>query len=1138
MHNNTGTLRGLGCAALLAAALLAGCAGADEGATPPANNSAANNNPANNNPANNNSPECTLDSECPGTQICDDGACVEGLCTRDSECDGEQICLEDRGVCVTPECNTNADCGAGQYCEPDDKKCRDGCATTADCGANQICNTNTRSCEDTGGCTTNADCEALELCREAKCVAVQCVNDDDCDAAERCDANNRCQLREGFCAADGDCAQDQKCDTQTNQCVDVGCGECPEGTFCNEQAGECWECARDIDCGENRICNRTDHVCEDAGCTSNDDCPDGQLCNRISGACEQPEVCQADSFEPNNAQDNARMIGAGEFTDLSICEGDEDWFAIDLNAGDRVELYLSFTNVDGNLDLELFDPNGRRLGVGSSNADNEQIIAGDLALAGTYRIRVFGVDGASNRYGLRVAVVANPNVTCAADGFEPNNTAATAAAVIPQTFQSLVLCPGDDDWYKVRLNTGDSLQASIAFTHSAEGDLDLVVLRPDGVTILAESRSATDNEQVQTSPVDTTGDYYVRVVGASPAVTNAYALTLERTPAQVTCQDDSFEQNDTAAEASNINPGPVGAAKLCPGDEDWYAISLNAGDDLNVTLSFTHSAGDLDLALYRPDDLQTPLADSRTRTDNEVASFNGAPVAGLYLVRVFGANNTATNDYNLLVERAQPPSECVDDAREDNDNASQARPINEGSLANTICSGDEDWFSIHVNAGGALLAEIAFDGAQGDLNLEVVGPSGQVLGSSASPTASSESVEIDPAPRSGAYRIRVFSPRGDELNYTLETVTTDSSCGDDAFEENDARANAADLQPGTQSDLTICSNDDDWYAIDLAAGDGLTATIFFDDAAGDLDLQLVDAQGRILASSVSVLDNEEATVGMVETAGTYYVRVYGFLGAANTYDLDLDVIGGGTTCTDDAQEPNDSSNRARLITAGTRQDLIACPDDDDWYAVALQPGQILEVLLDFSHADGDIDLQAFDPNGARIDESTSVTDRERIAFRATTAGTYTFRVFGFLGDSNTYDMTVNVLSADACLEDDFEDNNTGEDAAFISPFQDLYLGLGFCQAAGTPQEDWYAVDLLPGENIDVFIFFSHDVGDLDLELYYDGTAAEDRIDRSLSINDAENVFDIDSLGGTYYIRVFSFDDAAISSEYDLVLDVF
>jgi hypothetical protein len=123
-----------------------------------------------------------------------------------------------------------------------------------------------------------------------------------------------------------------------------------------------------------------------------------------------------------------------------------------------------------------------------------------------------------------------------------------------------------------------------------------------------------------------------------------------------------------------------------------------------------------------------------------------------------------------------------------------------------------------------------------------------------------------------------------------------SSCMD-AYEPNDTRtvaAGRAALAPGTYSNLKICplsggsAYEDDWYKIDLTSSSNVTAGIM-GGSASDLDLSLVGSDGTALAQSTSLSSNESVTQCLA--AGTYYIRVYGWLpagstaSASNTYSL-------------------------------------------------------------------------------------------------------------------------------------------------------------------------------------------------------------------------------------------------------------
>jgi len=117
------------------------------------------------------------------------------------------------------------------------------------------------------------------------------------------------------------------------------------------------------------------------------------------------------------------------------------------------------------------------------------------------------------------------------------------------------------------------------------------------------------------------------------------------------------------------------------------------------------------------------------------------------------------------------------------------------------------------------------------------------------------------------------------------TPTQPTGCVDDGYEENDTCGAARKATPGTYRNLQICSGDEDWFAIDLKAGDAMTVTILFSHAQGDLDMRLYDTDcSTQRAYGGSTTSNEE--MSYTATAdGTYSINIYGFQGAENSYDM-------------------------------------------------------------------------------------------------------------------------------------------------------------------------------------------------------------------------------------------------------------
>jgi len=117
----------------------------------------------------------------------------------------------------------------------------------------------------------------------------------------------------------------------------------------------------------------------------------------------------------------------------------------------------------------------------------------------------------------------------------------------------------------------------------------------------------------------------------------------------------------------------------------------------------------------------------------------------------------------------------------------------------------------------------------------------------------------------------------------IEDVVGDPPCQDDALEDNDSLETATPTEAGTQSGLILCNGDEDFFEVHATAGT-LQASIAFTAADGDLELELLDAAGERVDSSTGMDDFEIVQTEVTEEAD-YYVRVYGFRDAINTYEL-------------------------------------------------------------------------------------------------------------------------------------------------------------------------------------------------------------------------------------------------------------
>ena len=121
----------------------------------------------------------------------------------------------------------------------------------------------------------------------------------------------------------------------------------------------------------------------------------------------------------------------------------------------------------------------------------------------------------------------------------------------------------------------------------------------------------------------------------------------------------------------------------------------------------------------------------------------------------------------------------------------------------------------------------------------------------------------------------------------IDDLLGQTDCQDDGFEENDSRSAGAALTDGSHTDLKICDEDHDWFKVTADPGT-LTASIYFTHATSDLDLELFDSAGNQLENSAGTGDSESVEY-TVTAQGDYYIHVFAYSGAKNSYNLNVTI---------------------------------------------------------------------------------------------------------------------------------------------------------------------------------------------------------------------------------------------------------
>lgn len=850
-------------------------------------------------------------------------------------------------------------------------------------------------------CTTSADCPADQKCTpDRRCVAgLECVSDLECtqaDPRKQCDLETfSCVFREPFgdeCDALRPCAFGEFCSTLLGRCQDSASArdcarraQCPAGQICDQSANKCIQnpgCYGDAFCEEGEICDQVSRSCvqltgECEPCTSANRCDtEGLLCSSATQECvasgETP-VCRTGEFcdilgrcVQCSSNDDC---GAGLFCNLSLgrCESNlrcvNDLSDCPATSGVRCVVCEA---------PEICDP--RTLACQAPPTECET----DLDCAER--------DFCDRSLPVPVCVRRVPD--CLNDLLEPNDNAALAAPLPPETglFDELKLCPGDVDWYRLDLTAGTYLTVDARFRQS-DGDLELQLFLADGVTLLDESRSVTDNERVEFE-AGTDLTVLVRVFLAVPArAPPTYRLVVARDAGDV-CEDDAFEDNDVLASAVMTRSDVPVEGRVCPGDADWFVLkNLELGQTVEVDLDFRHALGDLDLELHRAGSSR-PLLRSASVTDDESLRFVTS-FAGDHFLRVYGQRG----DSNVYTLRAAVRDDgaplCADDAFEPNNDLASATPSPEdtGAVATglSICQGDDDFFRIPMVAGETVRAEIGFT-SQADLELELYLPNRDPA--SATPIRASTGVSAREflayrTNQAGDHLLRV---RGrDPAQISSYELRVDhqviGACEPDAYDEAGRGNTAADavglgFAPLREDGLTICGFDQDHFRLSMEAGYRHILRIHYVDALTTLDLALLDDAGAVLAQTTGVgFDAKEIAVsvgGAGLAFGVLRVQNSG-VGAGSPYSIVTDVAP-LYDCQPDRFELNDARGLASTpvatptVTPYLLEGLTLCAltgavGDEDWFVLDTTVGTT--VVAELEHDQGDLFLELMDPTGVR-----------------------------------------------------------------------------------------------------------------------------------------------------------------------------
>lgn len=180
----------------------------------------------------------------------------------------------------------------------------------------------------------------------------------------------------------------------------------------DDTAGLCEPCSFDVQCGsDGDLCLPTaaGGRCGQA-CSGDDECDEGYLCSptaleSVEGALGRQCVpasgscggsggsCEDDDHEPDTTPAQAQAmapLGDGSLGGRVLCGGDEDWYALEVDAPSQVTVSLT-GDVPPDIDLSLTTAAGVLLDASEGLMSSELVEQACLD-PGTYLVRVYSID--------------------------------------------------------------------------------------------------------------------------------------------------------------------------------------------------------------------------------------------------------------------------------------------------------------------------------------------------------------------------------------------------------------------------------------------------------------------------------------------------------------------------------------------------------------------------------------------------------------------------------------------------------------------------------------------------------------------------------------------------------------------------
>lgn len=475
----------------------------------------------------------------------------------------------------------------------------------------------------------------------------------------------------------------------------------------------------------------------------------------------------------NNASPTS-ILENKEYTSTINNLSDINWYSIDISKVGKMVTTLNYEGL--NLDIELFNPNGERVG-GSHNTENmEEKVDFLVSSLGRYYIKVYSntqkdlidknktdINDSKNDYTINKypdnelgTTYRLKTMVVLPDAFENNDSYAKAKQInLISSTRATIDNQKDEDWYK--FDVSQKTKSYLMLKDISEESQYILTIFDSKLKVIKPSETNETYSEYGEDIYHTfiPGKYYVKVSSYKGySDQNEYKLILN--PNKL----DDFEYNNSVSTAKSIKLGEYISATIHnASDQDWYKVHFDKAGKMDIELSNIPTDCNYEMELYNSKNKK--IGESKQVGYSEEVIWSDV-VAGEYYIKVYTAGGfNIEHRYALLAYNNKGLADVVN-IKENSTNA--------GTIVKNYGS---NWYQTTITQNGVFSMNLKNIPTDCYYKIIFYEAKGQKLAKSDSISIGQESIDFI-ITEPGKYFIKVYSIFGsnETAEYTLTTKLT------------------------------------------------------------------------------------------------------------------------------------------------------------------------------------------------------------------------------------------------------------------------------------------------------------------------------------------------------------------------------